>query len=123
MKAKKKFKNILLIEGNLFFAQKIKDSMDLLGYNLDISNNPDLAMESIKASKFDLIILDSSLSRISIKDVVDTVKRNKSSVPVLVTSDNPDLDLKEAALKAGASDFFLKRFELDKLLLKIYKLP
>ena len=123
MNSKKTTKNIMLLDGNLSFAQKVKSSVDLLGYEITVSNNPELAVEAIRKRKFNVVIVDASLPQFSFREFIEVIKQHDNSVPVLATSDNSDLDLKESALASGASDFFLKHFEFDRLLLKIYKLP
>ena len=119
---KKKTRQVLIIDNDLVFVNKLKNSIHMLGFEVTVSNSPGLAIEALQQAKYELVVADSSLPGISSKEFIQNLKKRDDQIPIFITSDSTDLDLKESVMLCGASDFFLKKFEFDRLLLKIYKL-
>lgn len=101
---------ILIIEDEEFLARALKDNLETEGYGIDIVANSDEAMEKIRKSPPDLILLDLLMPKRSGFSVLEEVKNSEEwkLIPVIVLSNlGGDADIKKA-MELGADDYFVK---------------
>lgn len=92
-------------------------------YNIKVTNyeNPEVGLMALAVKKFDLIILDLSLPNI---DGVETCRilRNKTDIPIIISSARSDITDKTACFSVGADDFLPKPYDSRELVLRINSL-
>ncbi|MDY0327890.1 MAG: response regulator transcription factor [Arcobacteraceae bacterium] len=113
--------NILMIEDDKELAEILTEY--LAGYNIKVTNyeNPEVGLMALAVKKFDLIILDLSLPNI---DGVETCRilRNKTDLPIIISSARSDITDKAACFSVGADDFLPKPYDSRELVLRINSL-
>ncbi len=106
-----KVQKILIVDDNEFFAKVIKSELVRHGYEVEIANNGQEAIDWLKDHKADLILLDIIMP---IKDGFETIKDLKSSentkdVHIVVFSNlGQDEDISKA-MKMGAQSYIVKK--------------
>jgi len=76
-------------------------------------------LAEIERAMPDLILLDQRLPDMSGTEVVEKLRRDQIAVPVVMISAHGDTRAAVQAVKAGASDYLTKPFELEELILVI----
>jgi two-component system OmpR family response regulator len=105
---------ILMIEDDAELAQLLSDF--LLKYNIAVENyeDPYLGISALDIGKYDLLILDLSLPGMDGLDICKEV-REKSTIPIIISSARSDVDDKILGLMLGADDYLPKPYEPKEL--------
>jgi putative nucleotidyltransferase with HDIG domain len=100
--------NEIVQENGNFFVKQAKDGKDALSIleNIDI----------------DAIISDINLPRMDGIELLKNVKKLYPLVPMALITGFPSIDIAVNAMKEGASDFIVKPFDMNRLMLLIHKL-
>jgi two-component system, OmpR family, response regulator VicR len=109
---------ILLIEDNVLISksieQKLKDEM----YNVKAVFNGQDAIEQFSKDKYDCVLLDLMLPKVSGEDVLKFI-RSEGDTPVMIIS-TKDTDVEKAInLGLGADDYLSKPFSMLELLARV----
>jgi len=114
--------SILLIENDHEFGSKLKDSLELKNYRVDVEYRGDRALMLFRAAKYDLILLDVYLSGLSGLELAKTIRKNDFTTPILFMSAKDDDKEKIHAYCSGGDDYIVKPFTITELSLRIYAL-
>ena len=92
----------------------------LANYNISIKNyeDPYLGISALNIEKFDLLILDLSLPGMDGLEICKEV-REKSNIPIIISSARSDVDDKIVGLMLGADDYLPKPYEPKELYARI----
>lgn len=95
----------------------------LARHNISVKNyeNPELGLSALNIDKYDLLILDLSLPNIDGLEVCRLV-REKSDIPIIISSARSDITDKTACFSMGADDYLPKPYESQELLLRIHSI-
>jgi len=113
---------ILLIENDRELGARLKDSLELKNYRVDLEQRGDRALKLFQAAKYDLILMDVVLSGISGLDLAKTIRKTDYSTPILFMSSRDDDKEKIKAFCSGGDDYIVKPFTVTELALRIYAL-
>ncbi|MEO6728401.1 MAG: response regulator [Candidatus Dojkabacteria bacterium] len=109
--------NILICEDDI----DIQDLLEIIISSMDIGihqcNDKTSLYEKLKKEKIDLIILDYWLKKKRADEIIEKIKTEYSSIPVILMSAVSDLP--ELAKKLNADDYIKKPFNIDELKDKI----
>jgi len=72
-------------------------------------------VENLKFYKYDLVVLDVNLPKLSGLDVCRQFREARGSTPILMLTGKDAIDDKERGLDAGADDYLTKPFHLKEL--------
>ena len=75
------------------------------GHEVDVVVVGDAALERVRERAYDLLLIDAALPPSGAVETLRTAKRIRPSMPVVVCSSVPDVDLVLRAFRAGAFDF------------------
>ncbi|MFA4942419.1 MAG: response regulator [Patescibacteria group bacterium] len=101
-------KKVLLADDEKAIAKALSLKLAKVGFVVDIAVNGVEAIEKAKAGKFDIIVLDLIMPEKDGFAVLEYLKENKITTPVLVASNlSQEEDLKRAQ-DLGAVDYFVK---------------
>ncbi|MCB5226694.1 response regulator transcription factor [Alishewanella sp. 16-MA] len=106
---------LLLVEDDKLLAQGIVTALSKVGYQLEHCQTGNQALQAINHSEFDLIILDLGLPDGFAKTVLDKLRSQKHTLPVLVLTALDQLETKLSLLNAGADDYMIKPFDVREL--------
>jgi len=110
---------ILLIEDDKDLCQAISFALSKDGYDVDVCNEGDDGLRTMRERAHDLVLLDRMLPRLNGMDILRIIRLEGIMTPVLmVTAMGSSDDLVEG-LDYGADDYIVKPFIMDELLARI----
>lgn len=110
---------ILLVEDNERLSEAIKESLYKAGFEVDAVAEGEEALSVVRHQPYDAIILDLGLPDIDGMKVLETLRDQKNTVPVLVLTARDTLSNKISGLNSGADDYMIKPFEVDELIARL----
>ncbi len=110
---------ILLIEDDTTLGKTVKEGLHEKGYIVDWLEDGESAKFAIKKEQFDLVILDLGLPRILGLDLLQYMRSEGITLPVIILTARETLADKVEGFDNGADDFLTKPFELDELCARI----
>ncbi len=102
----------------------IRESLKLIlenDYNIIFAENGDEAIEKMKSSPIDIVLLDIKMPR---KDGLETLKELKKIKPdskIIIATGYKSVETAQEAMKLGATDYIVKPFDRDKITKLIQK--
>lgn len=110
---------ILIVEDDHNLGIMIQDMLGFSGYDVMLSRKPEQTAENIIEHDVKLVLLDKLISGVDGTDVCATIRKTNaiSKTPVLMMSALSNA--REVCMKAGASEFISKPFDMDELISKI----
>ncbi len=111
-------KKILIVEDDNSLSQLLNLQLKYSGYESDITDNGDEAIEMIRKNDYILILLDVMIYG---KDGVEVAKtvREFSDVPIIMLTAKDSLNDKLVGFESGIDDYMTKPFEFAELLMRI----
>ena len=106
---------ILLAEDEPALANWLVQALRQSDFQVDWVNDGRLVAPSLKASRYDALVLDLGLPGRDGHDVLDGLRDAGHGLPVLILTARDSLMERVHTLKAGADDFLAKPFELAEL--------
>lgn len=110
---------ILLIEDNRSLAEGIVSALKREGYAVDHCMLGREGLSFAQASEPEVIILDMGLPDIDGMEVLRSLRRAGSKVPVLILTARDQMDDKIAGLDSGADDYLTKPFAQPELFARL----
>ncbi|MBL8665387.1 MAG: sigma-54-dependent Fis family transcriptional regulator [Candidatus Odyssella sp.] len=109
---------ILIVDDEADIRTIIADTLQDEGYETRVAGDADSALAAIRMRRPSLVLLDIWLegSRIDGMGVLDAIRAEHPSVPVVMISGHGTVELAVAAIRKGAYDFLEKPFKTDRLL-------
>ena len=115
-------KKILFVEDETSLQVAVGESLKKAGFNVDIAGDGEEALNFVKQSGYDLIILDIILPKIDGFEVLKEVKSmpDKKDIPVLILTNLETSNDVQKALELGATNYLVKaNYSLEQMLAKI----
>lgn len=113
---------ILLVEDDPMMGQAVKVALAQAGHTVDLIDSAEDAEEALKTTVYDLAVLDINLPGKSGLELVQDIRRNQDSLPVLALTARGTAKQKVEGLNAGMDDYLVKPFDLDELLARVQAL-
>ncbi len=88
----------LLVSAN---GSTLSKTLNPAAYHVQTINDPGKAMETLRDTRYELILLDDAIFTDEILSVVKEIKRRVPLVPVLVLSENPDAAYQTDLMEVG----------------------
>jgi two-component system copper resistance phosphate regulon response regulator CusR len=111
--------NILLVEDEQKIAAFVCKGLEEHGYKLKSAKDGVTAKELLRASVFDLLILDIMLPDINGIELCRQIRLTDNKTPILMLTAMDQVQHKVSGLKAGADDYLVKPFHFSELLARI----
>ena len=117
-------KKILIIDDEPDIIKVVKFRLIKMGYEVMTATNGREGLESLRALKPDLVLLDYRMSFLSGDEVCKEIKKDESTrhIPVILMTASTQDTWEENIQTMGADDYILKPFEPEELIKKIKKL-
>lgn len=106
---------IMLVEDDELLGDGTKKGLSQLGYTVDWVKNGKDAEHAILSEHFDLIVLDLGLPKMSGLEVLQSIRDESVSTPVLILTARETVEDRVRGLDSGADDYLTKPFDLDEL--------
>jgi DNA-binding response OmpR family regulator len=110
---------ILVVEDEARIASFLVKGLGAQGHSATVAASGVEALSKARASGPDLVLLDLGLPDIDGLDVLTSLRRFASRLPVIVLTARDEVADTVAALDAGADDYLSKPFAFDELLARI----
>lgn len=110
---------ILLVEDEDHLAEVIRLNLELEGYKVVYARDGVEALKMFKEERFNLILLDIMMPRMTGIDVCERIRLENEDIPILFLSAKNTGEDRVRGLRAGAHDYLTKPFNLEELLLKV----
>ena len=110
---------LLLVEDEVGISVPLADSLRIAGYEVDIAEDGEAALQAVPNGDFDLIVLDVLLPDKDGVAVCEELRQNGVDTPVLMLTVKGGLEDRVKGFAAGADDYIPKPFEFVELLARI----
>ena len=113
---------LLLVEDNERFAVLLKRGLAAAGCVVDVLPTAEAAAAALRASRFDIVVLDLGLPDTDGLDVLGEMRRHQDATPVLILTARGSLEDRVIGLQSGADDYLVKPFALEELIARLQAL-
>lgn len=113
---------ILIAEDNELILRTVEYKLMKAGHEVIATTNGKEAIEKISTIDPDLIITDIMMPFASGIEVLSSIKKLEKKIPVIVLSNMGQEEVVIEAFDLGASDFMVKPFSPEELLLRVKRL-
>ncbi len=110
---------ILVAEDDRAVRESLVRALQLEGYTVAAANNGAEALEAVRQSQPDVILLDVSMPMVDGLTVCRVLRAEDNRVPVLMLTARTETSDRVAGLDAGADDYLAKPYDLDELLARL----
>ena len=110
---------ILVVEDEKKVASFIKQGLEEEGYAVDVASDGEEGLAHALAGVHDLIILDIRLPKMDGLRVLQALRQEKVSTPVLLLTVRATIEDKVLGLDAGADDYLTKPFAFQELVARV----
>ena len=112
-------KHILIVEDEEGIVKFLKQGLEEEGYQISSANNGLLGLDLFKNGRFDLILLDWMLPKMTGIDVCKNIRELNSKIPIIFLTAKDTVQETIEGLKTGANDYIKKPFSFDELVERI----
>lgn len=110
---------ILVVDDDVLFASSIKEWLEFDHHKVDMSNDPEEALQFIKSFDYDVLLLDWQLPGISGIELCRRYRAAQGSAYVIMLTGMNTVDNKVEGLEAGADDYLAKPFAVKELISRV----
>lgn len=111
--------SILLVEPNLTAAFSIKNSLKSGKTRIEVVKNGEEALKKVKLKNYKLIISEINLEKMNGLELIKEIRKKHNELPILILTENGELETKINAFNLGADDFLMKPPSLPELYLRV----
>ncbi|MGO2235437.1 MAG: response regulator transcription factor [Marinomonas sp.] len=106
---------VLLIEDTTGLGEAVRDQIRDDGHAVDWVQSLSFAKASVKATSYNLILLDLMLPDGNGFDFLKSLRKSGNSTPVIILTARDQVSDRIEGLNAGADDYLIKPFDLSEL--------
>lgn len=111
----------LVVDDEALLCELFDDMLTEMGYDIEVAMSADEALETLRKTQFDVVLLDLMLGPVSGFTVLEKIRQMYYPPMVLVMTGYGSTDVAIEAMKRGAADFIMKPVEPDLLDIRIRK--
>lgn len=112
-------KHLLIVEDEEGIVQFLKQGLEEEGYQITAATNGKAGLEAFNDGKFDLLLLDWMLPKMTGLELCKAIRQINTKVPILFLTAKDTVQETVEGLKAGANDYIKKPFSFDELVERI----
>ena len=106
--AKAVLKKILIAEDEKLMAKALDAQFARAGFKTAVANDGESALECLDKEKFDLILLDILMPKMTGLDVLKALRSRNDRTPVIILSNSSKEETIKEAERLGAAKYFVK---------------
>lgn len=111
--------NILIVEDEIGITNFLKQGLEEEGYTVSIASDGKQGLLLFLQHKFDLILLDWMMPKMTGLEVCKVIRQSNRTVPILFLTAKDTVQETIEGLKTGANDYIKKPFSFEELLERI----
>lgn len=112
---------VLAVDDELNIRRLIRNEFTLEGFDITTAKSGEEGLALIRKKRFDVILLDIKLPKMSGLEVLRKIKETSNTADVIMITGYGDIQSAVDSLKLGARDYVTKPFKLDDLLTIVRK--
>lgn len=113
---------ILLVEDDETIASYVEGGLRESGFAVDRASDGETGLHLALTEPYDAAIIDIMLPRLDGLTIIDTLRREKNNVPLLILSAKRSVEDRVRGLHAGGDDYLTKPFAFSELLARVQAL-
>ncbi len=113
---------VLIVDDELIMRESLAGWLERDGHDIEKASSGEEALEKIKDTSFDILLVDIKMEGISGLEVLKYVKENDPDAAVIMITAYGSISTAIEAIKAGAYDYLLKPFDPEELGVLIEKI-
>jgi len=113
---------ILVVEDDKKIASFVAQGLKQNGFAVDHCADGEDALMMARSVSYDLAVVDIMLPKLDGLSLVQTLRREKMQVPVLILSAKATVDDRVKGLQAGGDDYLVKPFAFSEMLARVQAL-
>lgn len=110
---------ILIVEDETYIAEAIAQVLKKNNYSVDLAFDGEYGLDCALSNIYDFIILDIMLPKMNGLDVLDSLRQENITTPVILLTARNQIEDKVKGLDYGADDYLAKPFHTDELLARL----
>jgi DNA-binding NtrC family response regulator len=110
---------ILVIDDEADIRESLETLLTLEGFKVELAQNGTEGLRRAESASYDLILLDLMMPDRSGMEVLHDIRERDTETPVFMITAYGSVEAAVTALKNGASDYFSKPWDNEKLLIEI----
>lgn len=110
---------VLVVDDEASIRRTLREILEYEDYAVEEAEDGVVALEKLRASRFDVVLLDVKMPKKDGMEVLEAIAKEKIDVPVVMISGHGTIDTALEATRLGAYDFVEKPPDLNRLLLTI----
>jgi DNA-binding response OmpR family regulator len=110
---------VLVAEDHASLARSIANGLREEGFAVDLTGDGEEALQWSKVNPYDCMVLDIMLPSRDGWSVLQNIRRNGSSIPVLLLTARDAVEDRVKGLNLGADDYLVKPFAFEELVARV----
>ena len=115
-------KSLLWVDDEVELLQPHVLFLEKKGYELDTCHNGIDAITLVKENNYDLVLLDENMPGMSGIEVLELIKENKPSLPVVMVTKSEQENIMEMAIGSKITDYLIKPVNPNQILISLKKI-
>jgi DNA-binding response OmpR family regulator len=111
--------NVLLVEDDMDLATTVVEYLALENIDCDHASNGMSGLHLIQSNRYDVLLLDINLPRMSGLTLCQQLRHEGLDTPVIMLTARDQLTDKIDGFNAGTDDYLVKPFELEELVVRL----
>jgi len=111
--------DILITDDDRAHRVMLKKLLNGWGYNVTEADDGLVAVEKVRKSSFDLILMDIRMTNVSGIEALEQIKQINADIPVIIMTAYASVETAVQTLKKGAYDYLTKPLDFDELQVSI----
>jgi DNA-binding response OmpR family regulator len=110
---------ILIVEDEQKLSRVLQLELEYEDYETGIATDGKKALLKIEEERWDLVLLDIMLPKLSGLEVLRKVRKSGETMPIILLTARDEVHDKVSGLDIGANDYITKPFQIEELLARI----
>jgi DNA-binding response OmpR family regulator len=109
---------LLIVDDDPEIREWLELDLKLSGYCVETASDGAMGLQKAINEKFDLIILDVMMPKMTGFDVCKNIRKSNIEVPIILLTAKGTIDDKVLGFNSGADDYLVKPFDIQELLVR-----
>jgi DNA-binding NtrC family response regulator len=110
---------ILVVDDEADIRESLEVLLEMEGYSVELAVDGGDGLRKLSKARYDMVLLDLMMPDRSGMDVLAEIRGRDQETPIIMLTAYGSLEVAVNAIKAGASDYFSKPWDNEKLLIDI----
>ncbi|MHC4472968.1 MAG: response regulator transcription factor [Planctomycetota bacterium] len=111
--------SLLIVEDEPAVARGLVDAFEFRGFRVDLAEDGEAALAKALEGRYDAIILDIMLPKLSGFDVMERMREEGDTTPTIMLTARGEEEDRVRGLMAGADDYVVKPFSITELVARV----